>query len=281
MAIIDAQVHVYERNHPGRPWIGTLHGPPQVTGDDMVAAMDRVGVDGAVLVSAWSMYRFDPSYAVEVRNAHPDRFALVTPVDPRRDDVVDVVDAWAATPGAVGVRLIFWRGGEGDAGHPGVDRVLRAAARNGLPVCVLGWGLLDRIDELAAAHPDTQLIVDHLGLRQPFAPPVPDEPFADLPAVLALARRPNVAVKITGAATLSHEPYPFGDLWDPLARIFDAYGFERCLWGTDWTRAVELVDYHSATEAFRHTDRLTAAEREALMGGSLARIYGWSPGRGS
>ena len=40
MPILDAQVHAYERNHPGRPWVGTLYGPPEVTGDQMVAAMD-------------------------------------------------------------------------------------------------------------------------------------------------------------------------------------------------------------------------------------------------
>ena len=43
MLTIDSQVHVYERNHPGRPWAGFLHGPAEVTGDDMVAAMDAVG----------------------------------------------------------------------------------------------------------------------------------------------------------------------------------------------------------------------------------------------
>ena len=46
MPIIDAQVHAYERDHPGRPWAAVLHGPPEVTGDEMVAAMDAVGVDG-------------------------------------------------------------------------------------------------------------------------------------------------------------------------------------------------------------------------------------------
>ena len=49
--ILDSQVHAYERNHPGRPWFGTLYGPPEVTGDQMVAAMDAVGVDGAILAS--------------------------------------------------------------------------------------------------------------------------------------------------------------------------------------------------------------------------------------
>jgi len=50
MLTIDAQVHAYEHNHPGRPWVGTLTGPAEVTGDQMVAAMDAVGVDGAILV---------------------------------------------------------------------------------------------------------------------------------------------------------------------------------------------------------------------------------------
>ena len=42
---IDAQVHTYERDQPDRPWIGSLQGPPEVTGDDMVAAMDALGVE--------------------------------------------------------------------------------------------------------------------------------------------------------------------------------------------------------------------------------------------
>ena len=46
---IDSQVHAYERDHPGRPWAAVLTGPPEVTGDNMVAAMDAVGVDGAIL----------------------------------------------------------------------------------------------------------------------------------------------------------------------------------------------------------------------------------------
>jgi Amidohydrolase len=65
--------------------------------------------------------------------------------------------------------------------------------------------------------------------------------FADLPKLLALAARDNVAVKISGACTLSREPFPYKDLWDPLGRVFDAFSFDRCMWGTDWTRAVGLL----------------------------------------
>ena len=77
MATIDSQVHAYERNRPERPWAGTLVGPTEVTGDDMVAAMDAVGGDGALLVSPFSMYRYDASYALAVHARHPGRFGLI------------------------------------------------------------------------------------------------------------------------------------------------------------------------------------------------------------
>ena len=75
MPTIDVQVHCYERNHPGRPWEAVLAGPPEVTGADMIKAMDEVGVDGALLISVYAMYRWDASYAVGVHKQHPNRFA--------------------------------------------------------------------------------------------------------------------------------------------------------------------------------------------------------------
>ena len=82
MPIIDSQVHAYEANTPARPWHSVPNWPAHVTGDEMVAAMAKVGVDGAILISRFSMYQYDESYAVEVQKAYPDKFALVKPVNP-------------------------------------------------------------------------------------------------------------------------------------------------------------------------------------------------------
>lgn len=276
MLTIDAQVHAYERNHQGRPWVGFLQGPQEVTGDQMVAAMNRVGVDAAILVSPFNLYGFDASYALQVHGQHPDRFALVKPVNPNDPAVADTIAEWAGTPGTVGVRILLDRDRSPD---PAINRVLAAAARHALPVNVLAWGRLDRVRDLAAANPDTQLVIDHLGLRQPFEPPPPSEPFADLPKVLELAALSNVAIKITGACTLSHAAFPYPDIWDPLARIFDAFGLDRCMWGTDWTRAVALLTYAQGVEAFRVTDRLSDSDRARLMSGTLMRVYRWEPAR--
>ena len=271
--IIDAQVHAYEHDHPGRPWAAVLHGPASVTGDAMIAAMDAVGVDAAILVSVFTMYRFDSSYAEQVYRAHPTRFRLIKPVDPTDLSVNETIDQWVKTPGTVAIRIMLNRGVSEDAADPGINRVLAAAARHNIPVNLLCWGRLDQVKQLAARNPDTRIVVDHLGLEQPYEPPPLAQPFGEIEKVLALAQHPNVVIKITGACTLSQKAYPYPDIWDPLARIFDAYGMERCLWGTDWTRAVQVLTYQQGVDAFKVTDRLTRTEREALMGGNVEKIY--------
>ncbi len=279
MLTIDVQVHAYERDRPGRPWAAVLHGPAEVTGDDMVKAMDAVGVDGALLVSPYTMYRWDASYALAVRKAHPGRFAVIKPVDPNDPKVADTIAQWADTEGTVAIRIMMTQGVSTDAADPGIGRVLAAAARHSLPVNLLCWGRLDQVGQMAARHPETRLVIDHLGLQQPFEPPAPAAPWAELPKLLALAAHDNIVVKISGACTLSHEPFPYKDIWDPLGRIFDAFSIDRCMWGTDWTRAVGLLTYKEGVEAFRVTDRLSDSERAALMGQTLQKVYDWAPAK--
>jgi L-fuconolactonase len=277
MTIIDSQVHAYEANTPKRPWHTVPNWPDHVTGDEMVAAMDKVGVDGAIFISSFSMYRYDASYAVDVQRAHPGRLAIVKPVDPDDQAVADVIAEWKDTPGAVGVRIMVPKDSGREASDPGLDRILRAAVRHDFPVNILCWDNLDTGAAIIDRHPETRFIIDHLGILQPRVPPAPSDPWADLPKVLALAKRPNAVIKVSGACTLSREPYPFPDIWGPLARIFDAWGFDRCLWGTDWTRAFAVVNYEQAVKPFLNTSRLSDTERAMLMGGACARVYNWSP----
>jgi L-fuconolactonase len=221
--------------------------------------------------------------------------------------VADTIAEWAATNGAAGIRIMMNRDVSTDPADPGIKRVLAAAARHALPVNFLcagllgsasrasgrgdslphgrgesdlrldGRGGLEQVVEIAKQNPDNRLVIDHLGLLQPTEPPGLPEPFAELPRVLAVAKYDNVAIKITGACTLSHKAFPYRDIWDPLGRIFDAFGLERCMWGTDWTRAVGVLTYEQGVEAFRVTDRLSDTDRAALMGETLQRIYRWSP----
>ena len=272
---IDVQVHAYERNHPGRPWVGTLHGPAEVTGDQMVAAMDEVGRRRRGAGLAVLDLRLRPELRAGGQKKHPGKFCLVRPVDPNDPSVAETIADWATKPGTVGVRIMMRDNISTDPADPGINRVLAAAAKYSLAVNLLCWGRLEQAGQMAARNPTTQIVVDHLGLQQPFEPPAPPDGWAELPKVLALAQHDNIAIKISGACTLAHEPFPYRDIWDPLGRIFDAFGLNRCMWGTDWTRAVGLLTYKQGVDAFRVTDRLNDTDRATLMGGSLARIYNW------
>jgi len=98
MMIIDSQVHAYEANTPKRPWHSVPNWPDHVTGDEMVATMDKVGVDGAIFISAF--------FAVPLRRQlcrgsaagprEPARHRQA--VDPDNPDVADVVAEWKKTP---------------------------------------------------------------------------------------------------------------------------------------------------------------------------------------
>src|SRR6478736_3379494 len=196
--IIDSQIHAYEANKPERPWVATpADWPPHVTGDEMVAAMDEVGVDGAIFVSTFTTYRYDASYAMEVQRKYPGRFALVKPVDPDNPDVAEIIAEWKKVPSAVGVRIMLTKTFSRSVDDPGLDRILRAAAKHSLPINFMIWDNLDVGTALIDRHPNTKFAIDHLGIRQPHHRPAAPDAWAELPKVLALAKRQNCVIKVS------------------------------------------------------------------------------------
>ena len=180
------------------------------------------------------------------------------------------------TEGAVGVRIMLRDELLSDPADPRLNRAFAAAGKHGLPVNFLCWGRLDDGTELVKRNPDTVVVIDHLGLLQPNEPPPLAEPWADLPKLLALAAYPNTRVKISGACTLSRGPYPYDDIWDPVLRIIEAFGIDRCMWGTDWTRTSGMLSYEQGVRPFVETRRLSNSDRAMLMGGTLETVYNWS-----
>ncbi len=157
------------------------------------------------------------------------------------------------------------------------------------PVCVPGMGNLPDVAAVARAYPTLTLIIDHLGLNQlPFMPP-DDPPGRDLGQLLALAGLPNVSVKLSGAPPLSDTPYPYPDIWPCLEQVLDAFGADRCMWGTDqhWVSGrlhgfdpvPRYPGYHSYAQGLHYLldrDELSEAEKTALFGGTVRKIMGWA-----
>jgi predicted TIM-barrel fold metal-dependent hydrolase len=60
-----------------------------------------------------------------------------------------------------------------------------------------------------------------------------------------------------------------------VLRVIDAFGLDRCMWGTDWTRTIGMLTYAQGVAPFRDTKRLSESDKAALMGGTLQKVYKW------
>ena len=280
MFIIDSQVHIWAANTPERPWpSGRRPGVPfaeSFEAEELLQGMDRAGVDAALLVTS-AVYGSDNSYPLEAAARHPDRFGVVGRVDPSAADLEVRVADWRKR-GLLGIRLIL--GNEAERATlrgGGFDRLFRACAAHSVPICLFPPGILPELGPLAESLPELSLVIDHLGLSQPPLMDAEADPFGRLPELLALARYPNIAVKLTAAPILSGEPFPFLDLWPHVHRVLAAFGPQRVMWGSDATRTAARHSYEEAVAYIRNSSELGAVDKELILGANLRRIFDWIP----
>jgi predicted TIM-barrel fold metal-dependent hydrolase len=229
MKIIDAQVHIWSKGAP----LAMHRQAASFSADDLLTEMKAAGVDGAILhPPSW-----DPaSNALSIKAAedHPTKFAILGnfPLDDPSSRLM--VKEWLTLKGMSGLRFALVPDEQQRWVRDGsIDWVWQAAEQAHIPVATMAGRFLPEFRRIAERHPNLTLIIDHLGLARL----AKDEAaFANLPALLELARFPNVYVKATGAPAYSSHPYPFRNLHDGLHRIFDAFGPRRFFWGTDITR---------------------------------------------
>ena len=85
-----------------------------------------------------------------------------------------------------------------------------------------------------------------------------------------MAEFDNVAIKISGACTMAHEPFPYPDIWEPLGTACSIRSASSAACGARTGPArSHVLTYEQGVEAFRVTDTLSDSERAMLMGGAL------------
>jgi predicted TIM-barrel fold metal-dependent hydrolase len=276
MLVTDAQIHLWELERPDRPWPKDGRAKPQrpdgFTAEQMLAEMDPIGVDRAVIVPP-SWIGESNEYALEAAAKYPTRFAVMGRIDPAKPEDVAKLDGWLQQPHMLGIRLTFNTPTLLAGLDNGMfDGLWAACERNGIPVMALFSGpLITKVSPIVERHPGLSLIIDHMG-RIPSAHG--PEAFADLDLLLALNRHPNVWVKTSCAPTHSDESFPYRDLHPHLERIYDAFGARRLLWGSDITRLKGT--YGENLRLFQEElTFLSADDKEWILGKSLADVLKW------
>ena len=93
----------------------------------------------------------------------------------------------------------------------------------------------------------------------------------------ALAKYPNVSVKLSTTPFYSSESYPFRDMTVHIRQLFDAFGPRRCYWGTDLTNSYGKATYRQRVTHFTETlDFLSKDDKEWIMGRSILERLGWA-----
>ena len=276
MKIVDAQVHIWAPHTPERPWPKRAEPHRAPLGkDELLAEMDKAGVDGVVIVPpSWEGDRND--VAIEAAAAHPDRFCIMGRFDPDAPGARDQIAGWQTQPGMLGMRFTF---------HTEIlrqplldgrfDWVWGEMEKAGIPAMVLfHHEYMHLADGIAERYPGLRLVLDHCGLKS--GKDVSEaQNFASLDKMLALAKRPNVAVKVTAMPCYADDKtYPFRSLHEQIRRVFDAFGPQRTFWGTDWSR-LPCTYRQGITMFSEEMPWLKGLDLEWVMGRGVCDWIGW------
>jgi predicted TIM-barrel fold metal-dependent hydrolase len=269
MLVVDSQVHIWQNI-----MLAPIHRQVMTySKDDLLAEMATAGVD-AVLLHPPGATPGGNELALAAAKAHPDRFRVLGWVPPETSDSSrKLLDDYLAQ-GMLGLRYIFILPGRENWPHDGtLDWIYATLEEKGLPLGLLAHTFLPRVAEVAERHPGLRLLIDHMGVS-PFDKD--DAAFKTLPDLLKLAKFDNVAVKLSGAPVHSSDPYPYRNIHDRLKAIFQAFGPNRCFWGTDLSRMP--CSYRQCVTMFtEELPWLKGRDLELVMGEALCDWVGWHP----
>jgi predicted TIM-barrel fold metal-dependent hydrolase len=272
MLIVDSQIHIWKngRMSPHHRQVQTY------SAEDALAEMKTAGVDCAVIHPPGAFGDPGNAYAVESVKKYPDRFCILGNFDLDSPERERIVAQWRERPGMLGFRFTFNQPQQEPKFSDGsLDWFWAACEKGGFPVGVLiSGGNIPALAKIASKHPRLKVHIDHLGRGGGRADKKDGAAYADLQDMLALSRFPNIGVKMSGAPSTSTQPYPYWNIHGYLREIFEAFGPDRCFWGTDITRMP--CSYRQCVTLFtEELPWLKGRDLERVMGGAFVDWLGW------
>lgn len=266
--MIDSHVHVWKTD-PRYPYAKDRKAPPQdFTAEMLLSLMAANGVARTVIVQVIH-YRWDNRYLADVLRQYPDKFQGICRVNPEDPAAPENLARLTTDEGFRGVRLSPSDKADGDWIRGSLMKPLwRQAADLKVPMTILAAP--SRMPDLIPwieQNPELTVVIDHMA-DSPLNHP--DE----LNKLLALARYPQVYVKISHMWSLSQQSYPYPDAAQQVKQVFDAFGAQRLMWGTDWPICLNKLSYAQAVALYRdHLAWLTPKDREQILYKTVQQIW--------
>lgn len=290
--VIDTHTHAWGPPSPGHPWVNESivesvdrFGVDAVyTAEKLLADMDRVGVDEAVVVGYPIVEWTDNWYTLQCA-AEYDRLYGVVMLDHFGDDAVERAREALSADGVVGLRVApghqydhMWRPAPTDEAATWLTDAIDQTAfwevarrENSLVTVAAGYEHLDQVRDLVAAYPDLTFLFDGYG---PLFADAPDEHYE---AFAEFATFENVGVKASHTPFVSDEGFPYEDVHDTLRWLLDEFGREQIVWGSDFpnvTQHPDDVTYAEACNWLSNVDGLSERDVRYLEGEAFETMAG-------
>lgn len=240
--VIDTHMHVWgndTKRYPfPHPYSSDFKNAPHPATVEMLNEdMDKYGCTHSVLVQV-IYHGWDNTYVADCVKRFPDKYKAHGLIDPTDPKVADKLEYWMKEHGLHGMRFsaIYYQngnhGGDGWVNAPETHRLWRKAEELG---AVFNFFIapkqLPKLEDMVKAHPSVRITLDHfsqMDLKR-------DDPESDIRKLLAMARYPNVWVKISELTSVSKSgKYPFADAYPFVKRVYEAFGPDRLLFGTGY-----------------------------------------------
>ena len=266
--LIDSHVHVFKHDS-AFPFAEGAHPPSEDASVEMLLDLMKQNQVARTVLIQVIHYRWDNSYLASVLKRYPTLFKGVCRVNPEDPAAPGHLSRLTLEQGFHGVRLSPAATSDGDWIHgPLMPPLWSRCAQLKVPMTLLlPPSRLPDVEPLIRAHPDLQVVIDHM------ADVPPDQP-RQLALLLALAQYSKVFVKISHPWSLSNQPYPYTDMRPQIQTLATRFGAKRLMWGTDWPVSLPKLPYARAVELYRdHLDFLPPEDREQILSKTVQEVW--------
>jgi len=270
----DSHQHFWSYDPAQYPWIPP--GSPLQRNwlpPDLAPLLSAAGLDGCIAVQARQTLE-ESRWLLELAEHHTIIKGVVGWVDLRSPDLDRDLAALARHPKFRGVRHVVQD--EPDVNFMLGAEFLRGIGKlraHGLTYDILIYPQqLPAAIELAGRFPEQPFVLDHIA-----KPHIKDgtlEPWQT--QIRELAKAPNVLCKVSGMVTeADHATWTAEDFKPYLDVVFEAFGEDRLMYGSDWPVCLFAASYaRMFTLIDDYTRGLSSVARDKFFGGNAARFYG-------
>ncbi len=293
MQVVDPHIHLWDTGRLGYRWLANprlaFSGdnrllPQRHAVAEFLRAADGIEVLASVHVEAnpddvlaeaqWLQSLADDP----VNLGHPH--GIVAGLDLSAPDAPDILERLSAYPNLRGIRQILNRHPDPRYNYVSRDYLLEPRwLSNLLGLARRGWSFDLQLypaqaaaaSEVIASHPDILFIVNHAGMLVDHADVRARQEWSG--ALRALARHPNVALKISGLVMFDHR-WSIDSLRPRVLEALDCFGSDRCMFASNFP----IDGLHAGYAALWHAyasilEGASAVERAALFCDNAQRYY--------